>query len=135
MVLSPRSLPYARLALQSLYANCTEPLSLTLITDGPNDVLELRDELQSLGNDLAQPSRAAVVYGEADLADLEQDRFGSYAALRHFRHGHPCWRKVTDALLVRSSIEVPFNGVAVRKRALVPLIQSLDALPMAGCPA
>ena len=32
-MVSPRSLPYARLALGSLYANCVEPLSLTLITD------------------------------------------------------------------------------------------------------
>jgi hypothetical protein len=100
MVLSPRSLPYARLALRSLYANCAEPFSLALNTDGPDDVRELRRELDALGDGSGQPSRAPAVYGEADLADLEWDRFGSYAALRHFRRGHPCWRKITDPLLL-----------------------------------
>jgi hypothetical protein len=100
MVLSPRSLPYARLALRSLYANCAEPFSLALITDEPDDVRELRRELDAIGRDVGRPSRAAAVYGEADLADREQDRFGSYPALRRFRHGHPCWRKITDPILL-----------------------------------
>jgi hypothetical protein len=100
MVLSPRSLPYARLALSSLCAKCVEPFSLTLITDGPDDVRELRRELDALQHDGRGPLRAAAVYGEAELADLEQDRFGRYPALRYFRHGHPCWRKITDPLLL-----------------------------------
>jgi hypothetical protein len=100
MVLSPRSLPYARLALRSLYANCAEPFALALITDGPGDVRELRCELGALRHDARAPSRAASVYGEADLADLEHDRFGGYPELRHFRHGHPCWRKITDPLML-----------------------------------
>ena len=100
MVLSPRSLPYARLALTSLYAKCAEPFSLVLITDGTDDVRQLRHELDALAHDPGQPSRSASVCGEADLADLEQDRFGRYQALRHFRHGHPCWRKITDPLLL-----------------------------------
>ena len=100
MVLSPRSLSYARLALRSLYANCVEPFALTLITDGPDDVRELRGELDGLRQGSVQPSRAAAVYGEADLADLERDRFGKYPELQQFRHGHPCWRKITDPLLL-----------------------------------
>jgi hypothetical protein len=100
MVLSPRSLPYARLTLRSLYANSVEPFSLTLITDGPDDVKELRQELETLRSDPSSIYRTVVVYGEADLADLEQNRFGGYSALRHFRHGHPCWRKITDPILL-----------------------------------
>jgi hypothetical protein len=102
VVLSPRSLPYARLALRSLYANCAEPFSLALITDGLDDVRELRRELDAFGHGWGRPSRAAAVYGEADLADLEQDRFGGYPAIRRFRHGHPCWRKITDPILLSS---------------------------------
>jgi hypothetical protein len=100
MVLSPRSLPYARLALRSLHANCAEPYSLTLITDGPDDVQKLGYELDALGGRSDGLSRAGAVHGEADLADLEQERFGRYSALRRFRHGHPCWRKITDPLLL-----------------------------------
>ncbi|MDU1804888.1 MAG: hypothetical protein E6813_15730, partial [Bradyrhizobium sp.] len=48
MVLSPRSLPYARLALRSLLRNSVEPFTLTLITDGPDDVRQLREELEGL---------------------------------------------------------------------------------------
>ena len=105
MVLSPRSLPYARLALKSLYANCADLFSLVLVTDGPDDVQELRRELDALGYGSGQPSRATVVCGEADLTDLEQSRFGRFAALRHFRHGHPCWRKITDPLLLSDDLD------------------------------
>ena len=100
MVLSPRSLPYARLALQSLNANCAESFSLTLVTDKPDDVLELRRELNAYEQGLGRPSLAVAVYGEAELVDLEQDRFGRYPALQQFRRGHPCWRKVSDPLLL-----------------------------------
>jgi hypothetical protein len=102
MVLSPRSLPYGRLALKSLYANCADDFSLTLVTDDHDDVLTLRRELQVLGEQPKHLKRAAAVYGEADLADLERDRFGAYEALRHFRRGHPCWRKITDPVLLSS---------------------------------
>jgi hypothetical protein len=98
MVLSPRSLPYARLALQSLYANCRESFSLTLITDGADDVQELRREFSAFdkGPDRSSP----LVYGQAELVDLERDRFARYPALRQFRRGHPCWRKISDPLLL-----------------------------------
>jgi hypothetical protein len=100
MVLSPRSLPYARLALRSLYANCAEAIALTLITDGPDDVRELQREVDTLGGDLDALLRTVVIHGEADLAELDQERFGAYPALQRFRQGHPCWRKITDPLLL-----------------------------------
>jgi hypothetical protein len=100
MVLSPRSLPYARLALNSLWANCVEAFSLKLITDGPDDVQTLQREIDALQSAAGCSSRSAAVRGEADLADLESDRFGKYPYLRHFRHGHPCWRKIADPLLL-----------------------------------
>jgi hypothetical protein len=100
MVLSPSSLPYARLALESLYANCAEGFSLALVTDGREDVLTLEEELGGLKKMGEHPKRVSAVYGEADLADLEQDKFGRYDHLRYLRHGHPCWRKITDPVLL-----------------------------------
>lgn len=97
MVLSPRSLPYARLALSSLLGNCVEALHLNLITDSDADKRLLIEALE------AQPRRAhqvCRVFAESELADRESDLFGAHPNLRAFRHGHPCWRKVTDPMLV-----------------------------------
>jgi hypothetical protein len=100
MVLSPRALGYARLALESLFRNCTEEFALTLVTDTPEDVSVLQSELASLASRRSSANRTAVVYSEADLGDREQDKFRNFEHLRKFRLGHPCWRKITDPLLL-----------------------------------
>ena len=48
MVLSPHSLPYARLALRSLFDNCVENFHLSLITDSLADAVLLSNELAEL---------------------------------------------------------------------------------------
>ena len=100
MVLSPRSLPYARLALESLYRNCKDQFSLCLITDSQDDVIHLDAELKSLGYQENAPNRAVAIYGETDLTDLEEEKFGKFQNIRSFRRGHPCWRKITDPILL-----------------------------------
>jgi hypothetical protein len=95
MVLSPRSLPYARLGFESLYRNCADSFSLCLITDSKNDVDCLKREL----NEFGERQSLTIVNGE-DLADLEQEKLGKLEHLRLFRHGHPCWRKITDPILL-----------------------------------
>jgi hypothetical protein len=98
MVLSPRSLPYAQLALASLLRNCAEVLHLHLITDGDSDKPVLMEALLA-----AQPPHSRhgwSVTTESELVDREADVFGAHPNLRAFRHGHPCWRKVTDPMLV-----------------------------------
>lgn len=40
------------------------------------------------------------VVAESELADREASAFGVYLNLRSFRHGHPCWRKITDPMLM-----------------------------------
>lgn len=98
-VLSARSLAYAVHGLQSLLLNSIEPLRIVLITDGPRDVLELRDAV----NHLKCPREHEVsVVDNAELADVEASLFRSLPALRAFRHGHPCWRKITDPVLLSS---------------------------------
>ena len=95
MVLSPHSLGYARLALTSLLANVAEPVHLHLITDSAADRVTLTETLTSLN-----PKHQWSVSSEADLDDAEADRFRTLPNLRAFRHGHPCWRKITDPLLL-----------------------------------
>ena len=96
MVLSPRALSYARHALESLLLNATENLHLALITDSEQDKTQLSEAMSSL-----EPGRHKwTVYAEADLSGREETLFGRHANLRAFRHGHPCWRKITDPLLL-----------------------------------
>jgi hypothetical protein len=100
MVLSPRSLPYARLALESLYRNCDDPFSLCLITDSQDDVVRLTSELDSLKSQPKLAWQSSSIYGEAELADRAKEKFGRLEHIDAFRRGHPCWRKITDPLLL-----------------------------------
>ena len=97
MVLSPRSLGYAKHAIESLFLNCVERVNLHLITDSAADRHELEDAVTALAPD---PRHSWVVVAEEDLNDAEADRFAALPNLRALRHGHPCWRKVTDPLLM-----------------------------------
>jgi hypothetical protein len=101
MVLSPRSLSYARDALESLFNNSLEPVHLRLITDSAQDKSELSEVLVTLDTNLHQ----WTVLSEEDLVLREESVFGKHENLRAFRHGHPCWRKITDPLLLSESDE------------------------------
>jgi hypothetical protein len=96
MVLSPRSLSYSRGALESLFRNSIEPIQLRLITDSKQDKEELSDVVAALDTGPHQ----WTVYSEEDLAEREEVLFAGYDDLRTFRRGHPCWRKITDPLLL-----------------------------------
>ena len=99
MVLSPHALPYAALALRSLFQRATEPFQLTLITDSQEDKQALAATLQELP--VRVESRWSVC-SKNDIADSEAERFRNLPNLRYLRHGHPCWRKITDPLLLSS---------------------------------
>jgi len=96
MVLSPRSLGYARDALESLLQNSLEPLYLRLITDSERD----KEILSEVVGSLDAKAHLCDVYSENDLAPREEEIFARHANLRAFRRGHPCWRKITDPLLL-----------------------------------
>lgn len=96
MVLSPHSLPYAELALRTLLTNSRDALSLNLITDSSEDATRLTEAVDAL----PRHAHAVQVIAEHDLDDAEAARFARYPHLRAFRHGHPCWRKVTDPVLL-----------------------------------
>jgi hypothetical protein len=97
MVLSPHALPYAKTALRTLVANSAEALDLQLITDSVADKQALCEAMESL-----QPEarHAWAVTAEDELADAEATAFAKLPNLRAFRHGHPCWRKITDPVLM-----------------------------------
>ena len=92
-VLSARSLSYATICTRSLFRNALEPLSLTLITDGPEDVAALTAMMQAIA---PEPRHAWRVVGKAEADLRAEDVFAKFPHLRRFRQGHPCWRKVTD---------------------------------------
>jgi hypothetical protein len=100
MVLSPRSLGYARYALESLFRNSAERIHLHLITDSVQDKAALTDELtvrQKTGH------HCWTIYSEDDLADADSVQFRGFPNLQRFRKGHPCWRKITDPMLLSSA--------------------------------
>ncbi len=97
MVLSPHALGYARLAVSSLLAQSDEPLNLHLITDSEAD----KQTLLAAVAELTPPSQhTCSVASEEELADAGASVFANLPNLRAFRHGHPCWRKITDPLLL-----------------------------------
>ena len=96
MVLSPRSLSYARDALESLFRNSIDAMHLRLITDSEQD----KEELSAAVSSLDAGSHTWSVYSEDDLAEREEAIFGGHDHLRDFRRGHPCWRKISDPLLL-----------------------------------
>src|SRR6266702_3403900 len=99
MVLSPRSLGYARYALESLLRNSAERIHLHLITDSARDKATLTEELT-----LRQQTSHHLwtIYSEDDLADADSAQFRGLSNLQRFRKGHPCWRKITDPMLLSS---------------------------------
>jgi hypothetical protein len=105
MVLSPRSLAYARLALESLYQNCKDKFSICLITDSSDDVNCLKAALERLGCEQNVEIPGIAIYGETELANLEQEKFAKFHHIRSFRRGHPCWRKITDPILLSDADE------------------------------
>ncbi|MGA3070176.1 MAG: hypothetical protein ABSD43_08170 [Terracidiphilus sp.] len=96
MVLSPRSLSYAGDALESLFAYSVEDLHLRLITDSTQDKEELIETMAALD----AHAHRWTVYSEQDVSAREEALFAGHDNLRAFRRGHPCWRKITDPLLL-----------------------------------
>lgn len=97
MVLSPRSLSYAQAALESLFRNSAAALNLHLVTDSAADAVQLSETVALIAPD---NRHQWSVTSEEQLNDAESKLFADLPNLRSFRHGHPCWRKVTDPLLI-----------------------------------
>lgn len=97
MVLSPHALPYARLCIESLLRNSAQTFHLHLITDDLEDKRSLIETMESVQT---RKQHRWEVSAESELSDREADKFHGFGNLRALRHGHPCWRKITDPLLI-----------------------------------
>ena len=97
LVLSPASLGYARYAIESLLERSLEPIELHLITDSDADREALNHFMSSTK---CNANHLWKTYSENDLAEREHAVFARFPNLRAFRKGHPCWRKITDPLLL-----------------------------------
>lgn len=97
MVISPRSLAYASYALESLLRNSLEPIHLHLITDSVADKALLVEEMTNRQN---AGRHGWSVFAEDDFEQQEEAIFGRHRAIRQLRKGHPCWRKITDPVLL-----------------------------------
>jgi hypothetical protein len=96
MVLSAKALPYAEKAIDSLFRHVQEPVSLTLVTDGASDKVEIERCLRGLQ---IPAQHAWQVFDQAEADERAELVFADHPNLRAFRQGHPCWRKITDPLL------------------------------------
>ncbi len=96
VVFSPRSLPYAEKGIESLFRNALEPLDVRLITDSPADKQTIVESVSQIKN---QQAHAWQVIDQAEADEQANQQFQGFENLKAFRHGHPCWRKLTDPFL------------------------------------
>lgn len=97
IVLSSRSLPYARFCIRTLLNNCVESVHLRLLVDDRKEQTLLEREIQAI----TTPSRSRVeIIAKEEVSDRLRDRFASMNGLRQLHEGHPCWRKIIDPLVL-----------------------------------
>lgn len=95
-VLSARSLGYSAACLRSLARNAIETMDVVLITDGPDDKAKL-SAIEGLD---PEGRHSWTVLDKAEVDAIAEPILAPYPAVRRFREGHPCWRKITDPALV-----------------------------------
>ncbi|GGB24184.1 hypothetical protein GCM10011380_12190 [Sphingomonas metalli] len=95
-VMGARSLRYAKACIASLLAHSDEPLDLALLTDAAADAEALQ---AAIGPLVEGTVHRLAVHDQADADRRAETVFADYPAIRTFRGGHPCWRKITDPVL------------------------------------
>ena len=95
-VMSARALPYAEKGVQSLFANLLEPAALTIITDGEDDKSAIIEAVSRIPLLL---DHRYEVYSQTEADMRAAEVFRRHPHIAQFRHGHPCWRKLTDPIL------------------------------------
>jgi hypothetical protein len=97
IVLSSRSLPYARICIRTLLNNCVEAVHLRLLVDDRGEQELLEREMQAI----PVPARSRVeIIAKEEVSDRLLDRFPALEGLRQLHEGHPCWRKIIDPLVL-----------------------------------
>lgn len=90
--LSASSLPYASLCIRSLAENLDGDEAIHLLTDTTGDLERLQRTFADLGR--------IKVHLSDELWEDGGNPMRRYAGLEKFRKGHPCWRKLTDPMLL-----------------------------------
>lgn len=95
MLLSSKSLPYARTCIRTMMARCADPIRLRMIADDADEKARLVAETEAF----VVPGRAEIeVVEEADVADLIAMKFPGLTSLQRLHAGNPCWRKIIDPI-------------------------------------
>ena len=90
--LAASSLPYASLCIGSLAENLEGDEAIHLLTDTPRDEVLLQQAFAGLGRIKVQLSD--------ELWKDAGNPMRKFAGLEKLRKGHPCWRKLTDPMLL-----------------------------------
>jgi len=90
--LAASSLPYASLCIRSLAENLDGDEAIHLLTDTPGDQLKLQQAFAGL-------KRIKVLLSD-ELWEDGGNPMRKYPGLKKLRKGHPCWRKLTDPMLL-----------------------------------
>ncbi|QDU89364.1 hypothetical protein Pla175_27530 [Pirellulimonas nuda] len=90
--LGASSLPYAALCIGSLADNLVADEQIRLLTDTQRDQEEL-------GRAFSAHPRIKVLLSD-NLWEDDGNPMRKYAGLERLRRGHPCWRKLTDPMLL-----------------------------------
>lgn len=97
IVLSSRSLPYARICIRTMLNNCVEAVHLRLLVDDRDEQALLEREMQAI----PIPARSQVeIIAKDVVSDRLRERFPALEGLRQLHEGHPCWRKIIDPLVL-----------------------------------
>ncbi|MCP3730817.1 hypothetical protein M9978_10285 [Sphingomonas sp. MG17] len=92
-VLGKSSLGYAERCIASLIRSTTEDLSVTILTDSPEDAVEVARVVNPIFHKTEHRVRTI---DEVEARARSEIYYADFPAIRRFREGHPCWRKVTD---------------------------------------
>ncbi len=92
-VLGKGSLPYAERCIASLVRSTRETLSVMILTDSPEDAVLVGEAIEPL---FAKTRHSLRVVDEVEARARADFYYADFPAIRRFREGHPCWRKITD---------------------------------------
>ena len=97
ILMSSHALPYGHLCIRTMIQNAVEPVQLRLIGDDAEDAKRLSDGIADIA--VPQSSTIDVIPREEVTVQLAA-RHPHLKGLRALHDGHPCWRKITDPLVL-----------------------------------
>jgi hypothetical protein len=95
-VLGVGAIDYAQKCVSTLIRQSGEPMQLRLITDSAQD----RATYQSMVDTLPTNEHQVSVSSQSDVDEVANEKLARFPHVRALRGGHPCWRKITDPVLL-----------------------------------